>query len=182
LGTSDFARDVFETVLSKYEAYGERIPGLLAHRHSYNAFRIQQHFNRRFGYFARMAPRDLGWGEGYVYTVVTFLERADIPLLTWRLRFWAFLQLAYLSRISRSEMSLPIRFGNMRNLVGLLRLGCLGGCGPRRSGRFGSGLGDPFPYNVRRSRARAHLRRCSNGADHGRTASDCDDYSGVPPA
>ena len=77
MGTSDFARDVFETALSKYEAYGERLRGLAAQRHSHTALRIHQHCNRRFGHFARTVPRGLGRGEGYGDTVVTFLERAN---------------------------------------------------------------------------------------------------------
>jgi hypothetical protein len=56
MGTSDFARDVFETALSKYDAYGERLRGLAAHRHSHTALRIHQHCNRRFGHFARPVP------------------------------------------------------------------------------------------------------------------------------
>jgi hypothetical protein len=41
MGTSDFARDVFKTALSKYEACGVRLlRGLAAHRHSDNALRI----------------------------------------------------------------------------------------------------------------------------------------------
>jgi hypothetical protein len=38
MGTSDFARDVFETALSKYEAYGERLRGLATHRHSHTTY------------------------------------------------------------------------------------------------------------------------------------------------
>jgi hypothetical protein len=77
MGTSDFARDVFETTLIKYEAYGERLRGLAAHGYSHTALHIHQHCNRRFGHFARTVPRGLGRGEGYGDTVVTFLERAD---------------------------------------------------------------------------------------------------------
>jgi hypothetical protein len=43
MGTSDFARDVFDTALSKNEAYGERPRGLAAHRHSRTALRFHQH-------------------------------------------------------------------------------------------------------------------------------------------
>jgi hypothetical protein len=42
-----------------------------------NCAYIHQHFNRRFGHFARTVPRGLGMGEGYGDTVVTFLDRAD---------------------------------------------------------------------------------------------------------
>jgi hypothetical protein len=77
MGTSDFARDVFETALSKYEAYGERLRGLATHRHSHIALRIYQHYNRRFGDFVRTVLRGLDRGEGYGDTVATFLERAD---------------------------------------------------------------------------------------------------------
>jgi hypothetical protein len=48
--TSNFARDVYETALiSKYEAYGERMRVLANHRHSHTALRIHQHCNRHFG-------------------------------------------------------------------------------------------------------------------------------------
>jgi hypothetical protein len=62
MGTSDFDRDVFETALSKYEAYGERLRGLAARRHSHTALRLHQHCNRRFGHSARMVPRGFGRG------------------------------------------------------------------------------------------------------------------------
>jgi hypothetical protein len=81
MGTSDFARDVFETALSKYEAYGGRLRGLATHRHFYAALRIHQHCNHRFGHFVRTVPRGLGRGEGYGDTIVTFLERADIATI-----------------------------------------------------------------------------------------------------
>jgi hypothetical protein len=60
VGTSDYARDVFDTALSKCEAYGERLTGLAAHSHSHTALRINQHCNPRFGLFARtqyVSPR-----------------------------------------------------------------------------------------------------------------------------
>jgi hypothetical protein len=60
MGTSVFAQDVFEKAFSKYEAYGERLRGLAAHRHSHTALHILQYCNRRFGYFARTVPRGLG--------------------------------------------------------------------------------------------------------------------------
>jgi hypothetical protein len=47
MGTSDFDRDVFETALRKYEAYGERLRGPSAHWHSHTAHRIHRHCNRR---------------------------------------------------------------------------------------------------------------------------------------
>jgi hypothetical protein len=81
MGTPDFARDVFETALSKYEAYGERLRGLTAHVHSHIALRIRQHCNFRFGHFARTVSHDLGKDDGYGDTVVTFLERnANVTL------------------------------------------------------------------------------------------------------
>jgi hypothetical protein len=112
MGTSDFARDVFETALSKYEAYGERLRGMAAHRHSHTALRIHQHRNRRFGRFARTAPRGLGMGEGYGGTVVTFLERVDNATLDVAVVILG-LPGASLPRNTRSEMSLSIRFGGM---------------------------------------------------------------------
>jgi hypothetical protein len=66
LGTSDFARDVFETALSKYEPYGDRLRGLAAHRHCHTALRIHQHCNRRFRDFARTVPRGLDWARATV--------------------------------------------------------------------------------------------------------------------
>jgi hypothetical protein len=95
VGTSDYARYVFETALSKKEAYNELQTGLAGHRNSGTALRIHKHFNRRFGHFARTVPRGLGRGEGYGDTVVTFLERAKMPPLMWRLKYWDFPQLAY---------------------------------------------------------------------------------------
>jgi hypothetical protein len=107
-----FSRDVFETALRKYEAYGERLRGLAAHRHSQTALRIHQHCNRRFGHFARTAPRGLGRGGGYGDTVVTFLERADNATLDMAAEILG-LPAGGLPRKTRSEMSLPIRFGGM---------------------------------------------------------------------
>jgi hypothetical protein len=136
LGTSDLARDVFETALSKYEAYGVRVRGLVAHRDYHTALRIHQHYNRRFGLFARTIPGGLGRGEGYGDTVVTFLKLADNATLDVTAEISG-LPAASLPRNTRSEISLPIRFGGMG--VGDM------GCGPCRSGQFGSGLSYPFP-------------------------------------
>jgi hypothetical protein len=111
MGTSNFARDVFETAVSKYEAYGERLRGLAAHQHSHTALRMHQHCNRRFGY-ARTIPRCLGRGEGYGDTVVTFLERADNATLDVAADILG-LPAASLPRNTRSEMSLPIRLGGI---------------------------------------------------------------------
>jgi hypothetical protein len=69
IGYIRFARDGFETALSKYEAYGERLRGLAAHRHSHTSLRIHQHCNRRFGHFARTLPRGLGREEAARATV-----------------------------------------------------------------------------------------------------------------
>jgi hypothetical protein len=157
MGISDFARDVFETALSEYEAYGERLRGLAAHRHSHTALRIHQHCNRRFGHFARIVPRGLGRSEGYGDNVVTFLERADNANLDVAAEILG-LRAASLPRNTRSEMSLPIRFGGM----GIGGLGCLRGRGPCRSDRFGNGLSYSFPYNTRCSRARGLSRRSSD--------------------
>jgi hypothetical protein len=103
---------VFETALSKYEAYGERPGVLTAHRHSHTALRIHQHCNRRFGHFAHTVPRGLGRGEGYGDTVVTFLERADNATIDVAAEIFG-LPAASLPRNTRSEMSLPTRFGGM---------------------------------------------------------------------
>jgi hypothetical protein len=113
MGASDFARDVFETALSKYEAYGECLRGLAAHRRiTHSALRIHQHCNRRFGHFPRTVPRGLGKGEGYGDTVVTFLERADNATLHMAAKILD-LPAASLPRNTRSKMSLTIRFGGM---------------------------------------------------------------------
>jgi hypothetical protein len=112
MGTSDFARNVFETALSKHEAYGERLRGLAAHRHSHNALRIHQHCNPRLGDFAHTVPRGLGKGEGYGDTVVTFLESADNATLDVAAEILG-LPAASLPRNTRSEVSLSIRFGGM---------------------------------------------------------------------
>jgi hypothetical protein len=112
MGTSDFARDVFETALSKYEAYGELRRGLAAHRHSHTALRIHQHYHSRFGHFARTVPRGLGRGEGYGDTVVTFLERTGNTTLDVAAEILS-LPAGSLPRNTRSEMSLPTRFGGI---------------------------------------------------------------------
>jgi L-alanine-DL-glutamate epimerase-like enolase superfamily enzyme len=112
MGTSNFARDVFKTALKKYEAYGEHLGGLALHRHSHTALRIHQHCNRRFGHISRTVPRGLCTGEGYGYTVVTFLERVDNATLDVAAKILG-LPAASLPRNPRSEMSLPIRFGGM---------------------------------------------------------------------
>jgi hypothetical protein len=89
----------------------------------------------------------------------------------WQLRYWAFPQLAYPATFA------PIcLFAYVSEAWG----GGLGGCGPCRSGRFGSGLSYPFPCSARCSRARRFPRRSSDGADHVWTGSDCYDHSGVP--
>jgi hypothetical protein len=139
MGASDLAQDVFETAVSKYEAYGERLRGLAAHRHSHTALRIHQHCNRRFQYFARTAHYGLGRGEGYGDPVVTFLERADNAILYVAAEISG-LFAASLPRNIRSDMSRSIRFGCM----GGGGLGCLGGFDPCRSGIFGGGLCYPF--------------------------------------
>jgi hypothetical protein len=112
MGTSDFARDVFEMALRQYEGYGERLRGLAAHRHSHTALRNHQHCNRHFGNFAPTVPRGLGRGEGYGVTVVTFLERSNNATLYVAANMLG-LPAASLPRNTRSEMSLPIRFGGM---------------------------------------------------------------------
>jgi hypothetical protein len=81
-------------------------------RHSLTEIRIHQHCNRRFGHFARTVPRGLGRGEGYGDTVVTFLERADNATLDVAAEILG-LPAASLPRNTRSEMSLPMRFGSM---------------------------------------------------------------------
>jgi hypothetical protein len=128
--TSDFARDVFETALSKYEAYGERLKGQAAHRHSHTALRIHQHSNRRFGHLALTVDLGLGRGGGYGDTVVTFLERADNATLDVAAGILG-LSAASLPRNTRSEMSLLIRFGGMglRDLVSLADAAHVGAAG-----------------------------------------------------
>jgi hypothetical protein len=140
--------------------------------------RIHQNCNRRIGHFARTVPRSLGRGEGYGDTFVTFLERADNATLLDVAAEISGLPAASLPRNTRSETSLPIRFRGMEGTG----LGCLGGCGPCLSGRFGSGLCYPFLCSATCSRARGFPRRSSNGADHVWTVSDCYDHNGVPQA
>jgi hypothetical protein len=64
MGTSDFARDVFETALRKYEAYGLRLRGLAAHRHYHTALRVHQHCSRRFGHICPHSPPRSWQGRG----------------------------------------------------------------------------------------------------------------------
>jgi hypothetical protein len=52
--------------------------------------------------------------EGYGDTVINFLERADTGILDVTAEIIMGLPAASLSRNTRSEMSLPIRFGGMR--------------------------------------------------------------------
>jgi hypothetical protein len=86
---------------------------LATHRHSHTAHRIHQHCRRRFGHFARTAPRGLGRDEGYGDTVVTFMERAHNATLDVAAEILG-LPTTSLPRNTCSEMSpLPIRFGDM---------------------------------------------------------------------
>jgi hypothetical protein len=112
VGAYAFARGVFKTALSKYEANGERLRVTTTRRHSHTALRIHHYCNRRFGHFDRTVPRGLGWGESYGDTVVTFLERADNATLDVAAEILS-LAAASLPRNTRSEMNLPIRFGGM---------------------------------------------------------------------
>jgi hypothetical protein len=130
MGTSNFACNVLETALRKYETYGERLLGLAAHRHSHPALRIHQHCDRRFGYFTRTVPRGLGKGEGYGNTVMVFLKRVDTVTLDRAAEILG-LPVASLPRNSRSEMSLPIRFrgmgvGDLAALAGAAHVGAAG--------------------------------------------------------
>jgi hypothetical protein len=90
----------------------ERLRGLAAHRHCHTALRTHHHCNRRFGHFTRIVPQGLGRGEGYDDNVVTFLERANNATLDVAAEILG-LPAASLPRNTRSEMSLPIRFGGM---------------------------------------------------------------------
>jgi hypothetical protein len=130
MGTSDFARDEFKPVLSKYEAYRERLWVMASHMHSHTTLRIHQHCSRRSGHFARTVPRGLGRGEGYGDTVATFLERTNNSTLDVVAEILG-LPAASLPRNTRSEMSLPIRFGVMgvENLVALVDAAHVGKAG-----------------------------------------------------
>jgi hypothetical protein len=173
MGTSDFARDVFETELSKYEAYGGRRRGLAAHRHSHTALRIHQHCNRRFGHFARTVPRGLGRGEGYGDTVVTFLERADNATLDVAAEILG-LPAASLPCNTRSERCLPICFGGMEvgDLVAL--------ADATHVGSVGLAMGYVIRFLTTQD---ARVRGDSHdGADHVWAVSDCYDHNGAPHA
>jgi hypothetical protein len=156
---------VFETALSKYEAFGERLRGLEAHRNSRTALHIHQYHNRRFGHFARTVPRGHGTGEGYGDTVVTFLERAHNAILGEAAEILG-LPAASLPRNTRTEMSLPIRFGGMG--VGDL----VAWADATHVGPAGLAVGSPIRCP----------RRSSDGADRVWTVIDCYDHSGVPRA
>jgi hypothetical protein len=178
VGTSDYPRDVFESALSKYEAYGERLRGVATHRHSHTALRIHQHCNRRFGHFARTVPRGLGRGEGYGDTVVTFFERDDNAIVEVAAEILG-LPVASLSRNTRSEVSLPMRFGGMLRMGDLVTL-----ADAAHVGATGVAVGFAYRFlTTQDARVRGEFpRRSSNGADHIRTVSDCYDHSGVPQA
>jgi hypothetical protein len=102
----------------------------VAHRNSHTALRIHQHCSRRFGHFARKVPRGLGRGEGYGDTVVAFLERADNATLDVAAEILG-LPASSLPRNTRSEMSLPLRFGGMGvgDLVALAYAAYVGAAG-----------------------------------------------------
>jgi hypothetical protein len=102
-------RQIFQFKISFHHG-----PGLnkWAHQHSHIALRIHQHCKRHFGHFARTVPRGLGRGEGYGDTVVTFLERAENATLDVAAEILG-LSAPSLPHNTRSEMSLPIRFGGM---------------------------------------------------------------------
>jgi hypothetical protein len=116
--------------LSKYAACGERLRGLAPHRHSHTSLRIHQHCNRRFGHFSRTVLRGLGRGEGYGYTVVTFLERADNATLDVAAAILG-LPAPSLPRNICFDMSLPMRFrgmgvGDLIALAGAAHVGAAG--------------------------------------------------------
>jgi hypothetical protein len=112
MGTSNFVREVFETTLSEYDAYGERLRSQATHRHFHTALRIHQYCNCRFGHFVRTIPRGLSRGEDYGDTVMSFLECGDNATLDISAEILG-LPEANLPRNTSSEMSLPIRFGGM---------------------------------------------------------------------
>jgi hypothetical protein len=130
---------VFETALSNYEAYGDCLRGLAAHRHSHTAHRIHQHCNRRFGHFAGTDPRGLGMGNGYDDTVMSFLERADSATLDVAAEIFG---LPAASLPPQRSFRYVASHTFWRH--GSEELGCLGGCGPCQSGRFACGLYYPF--------------------------------------
>jgi hypothetical protein len=121
---------VFETALSKCETSGERLTGLATHRDSHYALRILQHCDRRFGHFSRTVPRGLSRGEGYGDTVETVHEGDDNATLDVGAEILG-LPAASLPNNTRSEMSLPIRFGGMGvgNLVALADAAHVGAAG-----------------------------------------------------
>jgi hypothetical protein len=141
----------------QYGAYGERLRGLVAHRHSHTALRIHHHCIRRFGHFARTVPCGLGRGKGYGDTVVTFLERAVNATLNVAAEILCFLE-ASLPRNARPRMSLPKGFGGMgvEDLVALADAARLGAAGLRVSSaiRF-------LTSQDARSRGDSHDVRCS---------------------
>jgi hypothetical protein len=127
--TSDFARYVFETALKKYEAYGEHLTGLAAHRHSHTALRIHQHCNRCFGHLALTVARGLGMDEGYCDTVEIFLERDGNATLGVAAEILG-LPAASLPHNTRSEVFLPVRFGmGVGDLVALADAAHVGAAG-----------------------------------------------------
>jgi hypothetical protein len=103
---------VFETALSNYEAYVERLTRLAAHRHSHITLRVYQHCKHTFGHFARTASRGLGRAKGYGDTVETILERADNATLSVAAEMFGYPPVS-LPRKNISEMSFTIRFGGM---------------------------------------------------------------------
>jgi hypothetical protein len=99
-------------LLSKYEAYGERVTGLAVHEHSRITLQIHQHCNPRFGHFTRTVPRGRGRGKGYGDAVILFLERTNTATLDVAAEIMG-LPAASLPRHTRFEMSRSIRYGGM---------------------------------------------------------------------
>jgi hypothetical protein len=111
---------MLETALSKYDAYGERLADLAAHRHSHTALRIHLCCTRCVGHFARKSLCGLCRGESFNNTVATFLESADTATLDVAAEILG-IPAANLSCDTRSGISLPMRLEGMgvRKLVAM---------------------------------------------------------------
>jgi hypothetical protein len=162
---------VFETTLSKYDAYGERPRVATTRLHSHTALRIHQHCNRHSGHFARTDPCGLGRGEGYGDPVVTFLEGAKNATLDVVAEILG-LPGASLPPRLLLEISIPIPFGGM----GVGDLAALADAA--HVGAAGFAMGSAIRFLT--TRAWGFPRRSSDGADHVRTASDGCDHIDVP--
>jgi hypothetical protein len=165
VGTSDFARDMFETALSKYEAYGANQFGsspALSHCASYPST-LQPPLRT----FCPYVPPWSWQGRRLLDTDETFFEHADNATLIAAAEILG-LPAARLPCNTHSDMFLPYVLDARGWGIWLpwqMR--------PTSERPVWQCLRYPFSFFATRSCARGYLRRSSNGAGHLRKASEC---------